>query len=502
MQSIALNYTADLSRSPERTRLSVASPATRGWHAEGPIERRIKAILILCVAAYLVYYVAAWHPWRRWFSADIGGWSAWYWITTLGYASFMYAVLAWRVILWRRYRPMVPPVDAALPSMSVIVPVFNEGALAGDCIRAALASRYPHDRLEIIVVDDGSTDDSWEHIRAAAAAAPNAAAVRTLRHERNLGKRAALALGFSQARGDVFVTLDSDSILDPDALRCGVAPLVHDPKIGAVAGCVRVLNARQSLVTRFLKCTFSLSFRFVRAYQNEFRGVFCTPGALSFYRAGIIRRVAGAWANQRFLGRPCVTGEDRALTNLALREGWLTAYQQNAVVHAEMPSTYAGMCRMLLRWARSNIRETIFLFRFLFTPFRRERVNTFRFNMLLVTMNLIVPVLLVAQSLPFAAVVSANFPHQLAMLLFHAAVVVSIYYANERDSDWVWLVAYQFLWVFGLSWIMPYAALTLRNTGWLTRGAPTPSPPVVSRRDARRRGGSRRPLFRPAAVPA
>jgi hyaluronan synthase len=241
-----------------------------------------------------------------------------------------------------------------------------------------------------------------------------------------------------------------------------------------------VLNPRDSLMTRFLKCTFSMSFKFFRAYQSEFRGVFCTPGALSVYRAEVVRRVAEEWMNQRFLGRPCVTGEDRAMTNLFLREGWLTAYQGNAVVWARMPHTYGGVVKMFLRWARSNIRETVFLFRFLFAPLRRRHLTAFRFNMILTTLAMIMPVLLIFNSTTLLLTNGDYVLRHLGLVILYAMPMSLIYYRNERDSDWVWLFVYGFFWVPCMSWIMPYAALTLRNTGWLTRGSAVPT--VVSRR--------------------
>ncbi len=399
-----------------------------------------------------------------------------FWILAFAYGGLMYGALAWRLILWRRYRPMAPVEDGRLPSVSVIIPAYNEGSLVRQAIVSTAAGDYPLDRLEIIAIDDGSTDDTWLHILAAARQVKPHVRITTLRHPTNMGKRRALHLGFTRADGDVFVTVDSDSILEPGALRNAVTPLVRDPAVGCVAGCVEVLNPRQSLMTRFLKCTFSLSFKFVRAYQNEFRGVFCTPGALSVYRADVVRRVADQWLNQRFLGRPCVAGEDRAMTNLFLRQGWLTAYQGNAVVHCQMPHTYLGTTRMFLRWARSNIRETIFLFGFLFTHFRTRHLASFRVNMLLVAISLVLPVALIFNSLAVLTAADSHLLRHLGVVLIYAMTVSVIYYMNERDSDWVWFLLYWFFWVACLSWIMPYAALTLRNTGWLTRRSPRRRP--------------------------
>jgi hyaluronan synthase len=392
-----------------------------------------------------------------------------YWAAAFVWGAMMYAALVWRVMLWRRYKPMKSVQDKDLPSVCVIIPAFNEGALVRQSILSVAQSNYPKDRLEIIAIDDGSSDDTWVHILTAARQVEKFVKITTLQQPTNLGKREALFLGFKRAGSDVFVSIDSDSIIHPDALRNGVAPLVREPAIGCVAGCVEVLNPRDSVFTRFLKCTFSLSFKFVRAYQSEFRGVFCTPGALSIYRASVVRKVAEEWVNQEFLGLPCTTGEDRAMTNLFLREGWLTAYQGNAVVWTKVPSDYIGMCKMLLRWGRSNIRETFFLMKFLFTDFRSKYLHAFRLNMILTIITLFLPPLLIGNSIALMATADGYLFHQLGMVLIFGLTMCTIYYINERDHDWAWLLVYEFFWVPALSWIIPYSCMTLRKTGWLTR---------------------------------
>lgn len=387
-----------------------------------------------------------------------------------GYGVIVFASLIWRVVLWLRYRPVELVADDALPTLSVIIPAYNEGELVRHGILAAAASDYPAEKLELIVIDDGSTDDTWRHIRAAEDAIDGAVRITTIRLSGNRGKRYALDMGIQRANGEILVTTDSDSILDRMALRHVVAPLVRDHRVTCVAGCVQALNAGQNIITRFMKCYFSLSFKFVRAYQSEIDGVFCAPGALSAYRASAVRPVLREWSEQRFLGQPCATGEDRAMTNLLLREGGLTAYQQSAIVWSRVPDCYGSMARMFLRWARSNIRETIVLWKFLFTRFRVGSLSAFRLNMVLVLMSLVLSPFLIGHSLGLALVSDGFVLRYVGAMAVFSGVMAAIYWKNERDSDWIWLLAYQLFSVVGLSWIMPYAAMTLRNTKWLTRG--------------------------------
>lgn len=446
-----------------------AGPIDDRTAAQRRAERIVQYGIIAVGIVGLVLAIASGRVFERFTVLPKTHWGDLFWMTAFAYGGLMYAVLVWRIVLWRRYKPMESVADEQLPFVSVIIPAFNEGALVKQSILSVAASNYPADRLEIIAIDDGSSDDTWLHILTAARQGEKRVKIHTLRQPSNMGKREALRMGFKQGRGDVFVSIDSDSVIHRDALRNGVSPLVRDPRIGCVAGCVEVMNPRQSIFTRFLKCTFSLSFKFVRAYQNEFRGVFCTPGALSVYRAAFVRKIVDEWAGQRFLGQTCTTGEDRAMTNLFLREGWLTAYQGNAVVWSKMPHTYIGLCKMLLRWGRSNIRETVVLFRFMFTRFRGAFLNTFRFNMILTAITLFLPPLLIANSMILLATSEGYVLHQLGIILTYAALMSVIYYKNERDLDWVWLFLYEFFWVPCLSWVIPYSCVTLRNTGWLTR---------------------------------
>ena len=394
--------------------------------------------------------------------------SLWFW--SLGiYGLIHYAAMVWRICLWLSYRPMPPIDESELPSVSVIIPAYNEGAMVRKSIDSVTHSDYPHHKIQVIAVDDGSSDDTWEHIQAAAAAAPMK--VITLRQPANKGKRHALYAGFQRATGEVWVTVDSDSIIERDALRNGVGPLVRDKRIGLVAGNVRVLNRNDSVLTRFLKVSFVLSFTFSRAYQTQIRGLLTTPGALSIYRASAVKPVLQKWMNQTFLGLPCMTGEDRSMTNLICAQGYHSFFQSTAVVWAKMPSTYNGMVKMFLRWARSNIRETLVLLSYIFKPFRKDHVWGFRINSVIIASTLVIPYFLIAHSYYLLLTNPFWLFRYLIMIGIMSIPMAAIYFRNERDSDFAWVLAYEFFWIFACQWVMPYAFLTCRRQGaWITRG--------------------------------
>src|SRR5204863_4028424 len=173
---------------------------------------------------------------------------------------------------------------------------------------------------------DGSRDDTWTHIERAARRFPGR--VTALRFAVNRGKRTALAEGFRRACGEVVVTIDSDSAIEPTALRAIVGPF-RDARVGAVAGKVAVHNRKSGVIPRMLQVRFTVSFDVLRAIQSTYRTVYCCPGALSAYRVAVVRRVLDRWENQTFFGAPSTYGEDRALTNFILAEGYDTVYQRN-----------------------------------------------------------------------------------------------------------------------------------------------------------------------------
>ncbi len=369
-----------------------------------------------------------------------------------------------RTVFWVRYRPFAPAAPDEAPTLTVIIPAYNEGAMVETAIASVAMAHYPEGRLQIIAVDDGSRDDTWGHIRHAAQRFPGL--VTAVRLPENQGKRAALAAGFRLARGEVVVTVDSDSEIERGTLLAIAGPF-RDPRIGAVAGKVVVRN-RHGLIPRMLHVRFVLSFDFLRSAQSMFRTVYCCPGALAAYRTSVVLEVLPDWERQRFLGTQCTYGEDRALTNAILGRGYDTVYQRSAVVHTIVPETYAKLCRMYLRWDRSYIREEL---RFSRIVWRRPLLWRICALYESTVTNLRFPVAYASIGLWLVHAVEdpGAIVRMLLAIMVVSAVYVLYYLRSERSWDVVFGVLYAYYSFFALTWIFPYAALTLRARGWLTR---------------------------------
>ncbi len=382
-------------------------------------------------------------------------------------------VLVTRLALWWRYRPMTATAAELqdLPTLTVVIPAFNEGAAVRRAIGSVLASRYPQDRLRLIVVNDGSTDDTGAHVDACAAEAGGR--VEVVHLPRNRGKRHALYEGFRRARSEVIATVDSDSEVAPDALAQLVTPLTRDPAVGGVAGKVTVHNRKQSWLTRMLGVRYILGFDFVRAYQSELRTVWCCPGALQAYRRALVAPHLDAWRDQRFLGAACTNGDDHAMTNLVLSLGADTTYQANAEVRTLVPATYRRLCKMYVRWGRSATREG--LRALAFTPARARRKGGLT-GALVALDALLQPVGLALRILTAFAAAWLLITHPLALAktaavaLAFAALYALVYLRSERSLEVVFGFAYALFALVALPWVQPFATLTVRRNGWLTRG--------------------------------
>src|SRR5690606_38132393 len=213
-------------------------------------------------------------------------------------------------------------------------------------------SDYPEEKLQLLAVDDGSKDDTWYWMLEAKKTLGDRLSI--YQQPENKGKRHALYRGFNLGTGDVFVTVDSDSIVKKNTLRNLVSPFVTNEQCGAVAGNIRVLNNEKGILPKMLNVSFVLSFEFVRSAESKLNSVLCTPGALAAYRKTAVFACLPEWINQTFMGKPSDIGEDRAMTNMILKQGYHVLFQKNAYAYTNVPEQYKGLYKMFIRWGRSN----------------------------------------------------------------------------------------------------------------------------------------------------
>ncbi|SEH16617.1 Glycosyltransferase, catalytic subunit of cellulose synthase and poly-beta-1,6-N-acetylglucosamine synthase [Natronorubrum sediminis] len=314
----------------------------------------------LIMACYVgwSYYVVMYRPWYR----DVFGVGAlvvvlcgyaigvvtigWVYPTPIQFvhlfAIALIFVYYWFIALIALYHDQVdhakftpsPP----FPSITVLVPAYNEAGYVGRTVASLLEARYPEEQLEIIVIDDGSTDETAEEARSF-----ESDGVRVVTKE-NGGKYSALNYGLLFAEGEVIVTADADSIVATDALKQIVAPFASNPEIGAVASNVTIWN-RNSLITRCQQLEYTIGVNIYRRMLDYFGIVLIVPGCLGAYRREAIEGV--------FAYDPETLTEDFDVTMKILRSGYRVSVS-DARVYTEAPDTWTSLYNQRLRWYRGN----------------------------------------------------------------------------------------------------------------------------------------------------
>ncbi|HET8529317.1 MAG TPA: glycosyltransferase [Gaiellaceae bacterium] len=345
--------------------------------------------------------------------------------------------------------------------LAVIVPCFNESPdLLEQSIRSVLAA---DGRKQVIVVDDGSTNGVGGRIEALAAELP----ISVHYFAENRGKREALHTAVTQLLDpdvEFVVTIDSDTLLEPDALTRVVEPLQH-PGVGASTGNVLLLNERQNLLTRMIGTYYWVGLNIYKQAQSVIRSVVCCSGCLAAYRAPLLRDVIEEFAGQRFLGEACTHSEDRHLTNLVLRRGHDVVYVPEAVSWTETPATVRGFLRQQRRWKRGYIRESAFTLTY---AWRTKRLLFLQIAL----WDLTAPFLSFGLRIALA-VTAVEDPSLLLKVILPSWVIlllVRYVFVPVRAPDkLVGLFLYMLFYECCLYWLNLWALFTVKNTSWVTR---------------------------------
>lgn len=383
--------------------------------------------------------------------------------------TFKSTFFLYKAFNYYHYKPILSVSDKELPTCTVIVPAYNEGRQVFDTLISLGESDYPPQKLQIISIDDGSKDDTWDWMLKAKTILGGRLEV--FQQIKNKGKRHALYRGFNLAKGNIYITVDSDSIVTKETLKNLVSPFVVDENCGAVAGNIRVLNNKKEILPKMLDVSFVLSFEFVRSAESNLNSVLCTPGALAAYRGTSVNNCLSKWIDQTFMGKPCDIGEDRALTNMILKQGQSVLFQKNAVAYTNVPEQYLGLYKMFIRWGRSNVRENIEMAKYVFTNFRTEGKTGIRILFISQFLKLIMSYPLLISMLFFVLVHPLLFlGSTLVSILVVSTFSLIFFYYNYKTTQGVWAYTYSILYTLALFWITPYAIATASRRGWLTRG--------------------------------
>jgi len=387
-----------------------------------------------------------------------------------------FATIAWTNLLALLERPKTASrvQERELDKLRVVVliPAYNEDeALLKACINSLLIqSRLPN---HIEVVDDGSTKN-YQPVRLwlVALLERRDISIRWTRTD-NGGKRHAQSVGIANnPDADIYLTLDSDTVLDPDAIRNGLLPFA-DPRIQSVAGLCLPINVSENLLTRFTGLWETIWQLVERSAQSTMGCVTVNSGILAFYRGDTIRTYMSGYMSETFFGREVRFSDDSLMTLYALNHG-KTVQQTNSIAFSAVPNKYSHHIRRYIRWMRGSFIRT--WWRFKYFPLTSYIYWLHLFRWVQFALSAVASVYLIysgifhnRQLLPYLVLVPVII-----------AYVQSLRYLIIRRSDesvvsqfitfltapiaMIWLLCV-------MRFVKYYAYLTVFKTGWGTRQA-------------------------------
>lgn len=252
--------------------------------------------------------------------------------------------------------------DSSLPMISLVVPAYNEGIVIQAALRSLLLLDYPN--FEIIMIDDGSTDDTYE--KALVVAREQQDIPLRVITKRNGGKAEALNTGMTAAHGEFILNMDGDSKLSSNTLRACIRHF-ENPKVGAVAGNVKVVN-RENIWSKIQALEYVEGLAMARKAQSFMRAVNIIPGPLGMFRKTVLQQVGG-YDHDTF-------AEDCDLTLKLLMRGWHIAYEPSAIAWVETPSRLLDLLKQRYRWTRGILQATSKHSQALWQP-RKAGINCF-----------------------------------------------------------------------------------------------------------------------------
>jgi hyaluronan synthase len=356
-------------------------------------------------------------------------------------------------VVWGEYEPMV----------SFVIPCKNEEASIEKTIRKTLESHYPPEKLEAIVINDGSTDGTIHVLRRLEREFPR---LTVIDWEVNRGKRHGMAEGFRRATGEIIIQLDSDSYIEPSTVREVIDPF-RNKKIGAVCAHADPENADENFLTRMQAAYYFLSFRILKAAESTFCVVFCCSGCSSAYRRSIVMPILDTWLEEKFLGLPVTWGDDRALTNQVIKLGYKTIYTDRARAYTICPNNFRQLLKQQVRWKKGWFVNSIFASKFIW---KQHPFVAFTYFFPLIFVTLSTP-FMASKALVYNPLMRGTSPMLYILGVFLVATLITLYYRSvaRQNKYWPYVFAWSAINMVVLSFVLFYALFTIQNRKWGTR---------------------------------
>ena len=362
------------------------------------------------------------------------------------------------------------------PLVSVIIATKNERFIIYDCAYSCLNSTYKN--LEVVIVNDGSDDEyTGKAIDELVSANPGRVFAKHL--EKNEGKRYAMRHGVYMARGEIVVFLDSDTIVERDAIRRLVLVMNDDPEFGAVTGYCRALNAQKNWLTKMQDAWYHGAFSISKEMEAVLRSVSCCSGILSAYRMEALKPCIDKWAYDIFLGIPFMAGDDRQLTGFVVGgskytldknlKQWKAGYCESAISISETPTKLLKFVNQQVRWMQSWTRCFIFTAPWYWRGRHPLATMDYYIRMILSYMAPLVAVncLIIA---PITGHWDSMYVYILGITALSMIFAMDFKMYNPKSGhQWVHRVTFTFLSVSCLYFLLYYSVYSIKKNSWLTR---------------------------------
>jgi hyaluronan synthase len=351
------------------------------------------------------------------------------------------------------------------PSISFGVPSKNEGENIYKTVLRIAEIDYPKDKFDIMVINDGSTDNTLAEMkRARNDAAKLGVSVKVIDWKINRGKRHGMAACIKESTNELMLFVDSDSFIEKDTTR-ELVKYFKNPKIGATTAHCYVANENTNLLTKMQSVRYFVAFKAYKGAESVFGTVTCCSGSCSAYRREYIVDVVDEWLAQKFLGVICTYGDDRSLTNILLGAGYDAIYAPNAKVYTIAPENLRQYLKQQLRWKKSWFRECIRASAFMW---KRNPFMSVSFYLALI-LPLAAP-FIVLKALVWYPATYHRFPTYYFFGVLLMCVIYGLYYRiYSNDRRWLLSVVASAVYSIALSWQLVYAIATIRDTRWGTR---------------------------------
>ena len=363
------------------------------------------------------------------------------------------------------------------PTVSILLPCFNEGKTVYDTVESICKSNYPPDKFEIIARDDSSSDDSYEWLVKAQEDFTNIN-ISVSRNEENAGKAHTVFKALQQSSAEIILSIDSDCIFSPNAIR-ELVSCFADPKIGGVGGVIGVRNVNENLATQCQTFVYYICFHFLKSLETCTKTVTCISGCMFAVRRDLMVKLEPKVLSRNWFGISVNDGEDRFLTHQILLEGYGTVINTDAQCWTTVPNNMKTLFKQQIRWQRSGVRDFFITLKNI-----KQHVFTIHPNALfsqlvptLMALASVTAVLVIQQgTMPFAIVPAALGFYVALIAVFH--IFTSKYNPEQKINNPLSVMAIA-VWIFAGRLIETLAVFTLDSRDWGTRTKVTPTQPTA-----------------------